>query len=145
MGRVAELGSLDNEMIVIRRVFLGLIACALVMIASCIGLWLTAVGGLGGMMDDDAYPMSLLMLPVIASIFSGIAFWIAVFPFAHLAKWFSNKRRLTLTRGGMIAAFSSASVGVLFGFVSGGVHAALIYGAYLGTAALVFWLATARV
>ena len=132
-------------MIAIRNVFLGIIACAIVMIPSYIGLWLVDIGGLGGMMDDDSYPMSIVILPVIAAIFSGIAFWMGVFPFAHLARWVSNKQKLTTTIGGAIAVFSSASIGVFFGLVSGGVYSALIYGAYLGVAALVFLLTTAKI
>jgi len=131
-------------MITIRHQFLGIVACALVMIPAYIGLWLVDIGGLVGMMNDDSYPMSIFMLPLIAAILSGVAFWLAVFPFAHFARWISNRLRMTILCGGLIAVCCSALLGALFGAISGGLYAALIYACFLGTAAFVFWVTTAK-
>jgi len=140
----ADLVSSDEQMIAIRHVFLGTVACAVVMIPFYIALWLVDIGGLGGMMDDDSYPMSIFTLPLIAAIFSGVAFWLGVFPCAHLAKWIANRKRLTITRGGSIAVCRSAAFGALFGIVAGGLYPALTYAAFLGSSSLAFWCVSAK-
>jgi hypothetical protein len=131
-------------MIAIRHTFSGIIAAAFVMIPFYIALWLIDIGGLGGMMDDDSYPFSIFLLPAIAAIFSGVAFWIGVFPFAHLGKWIGNRKNLSLIKAGFIATGCSALVGCIFGAVSGGLYAAFIYMIFLGSAAVVFWVLAAK-
>ncbi len=134
-------------MIAIRQTFHGVVATAIVMIPFYIGLWIVDMGGLSGMMDDDSYPASIFLLPVIATLFSGVAFWIGVFPFAHAAKWIGNRTGLSFFKAGFLSVGSSAIVGGCFGCffgVGGNFSAAVIYALFLGSAATVFWWTTVK-
>jgi hypothetical protein len=94
-------------MIAFHRVISAIVVCGLLMITMFVCLWVADTGGLGGVMSDDCYPASTFVVPLIAAIFCGVAFWVGVFPVAHLAKWIGNKRGLNLTAGGLVAALSS--------------------------------------
>jgi hypothetical protein len=88
--------------------------------------------------------MSLFLLPVIASLFSAVAFWVGVFPCAHFARWFGNQSNLSTWWAGFVAVGLSALIGGIFGQFSGGLYAASMYALFLGLAAIAFWWTTAR-
>jgi len=93
------------------------------------------------MMDDDSYPASIFMLPVIAALFSGVAFWIGVFPLAHAAKWVGNRTGLSIFKAGFLSVGSSAIIGGCFGCFLGereNFSTAVMYALFLGSAASVF-------
>ena len=96
------------------------------------------------MMNDDSYPMSLFIVPVVGTVFSAVAFWLGVFPFAHLARWIANRQHLTIETGGFIAFCGSVTMGLLFGGITGGLRGAITYCVFFGIGSLAFWLATAK-
>jgi hypothetical protein len=131
-------------MIKIRRTFLGVIACSLVMIPIYLGLWLFEIGGTKGMMSDDSYPMSIFLMPLIAALVSGFVFWIVIYPWAQMTRWIANRNGMTLSNGCAVAVYVPAMLGTFLGVISGGIYSALAAGSYLGLASLVFWRTTAR-
>ena len=131
-------------MIVFRRTFLGVVLSALIMIPSFLIMWVVDMGGLGGVMDDDSYPGSLFITPVLAALFSGLAFWVAIYPSALLARWIGSRKGWSLGQAGGMAVMLALAVGVLFGVTGGGIVGAVFYAFYMGVPATVFWIVTAR-
>ena len=117
---------------------------AAIMIPFYIVLWIAVMGGFSRAMDDDSYPGSIVMLPVVAAIFSGFAFWIAIFPLAHAAKWVGNRWRLSTRNAGVIAIGIPGLLGGIFGILGGGVSAAMAFSAFLVSGAAAFWLTTTK-
>ena len=133
-----------QKMIIFHRTFLGVIASGLVMIPIYIGLWLYEVGGTKGMMNDDSYPMSIFLMPVVAALVSGGVFWIVVFPWAQASRWIANRNQLQVSDGCLIAVYVPAFLGALFGLISDGISSAIAAGSYLGLSSLVFWRTVAK-
>ena len=131
-------------MIRFHRLFLGVIASAVVMIPIYLGLWLYEVGGTRGMMKDDSYPMSIFLMPLMAALVSGGVFWIVVFPWAQASRWIANRKGLKVSDGCLIAVYVPAILGVFLGVISGGIYSAVAAGFYLGLASLVFWRTVAK-
>ena len=132
-------------MIAFRHAFLGVCAAAAVMIPYYVAFWLYSIGGLRGMYDDDSYPMSLVGVPIVAAIFSAIAFWIWVFPSALLARRIAHAHALDFLRASLLAGCLSALGGVVFGLAFGDWVACVAYGLYMFLSSLAFWFAGARV
>lgn len=141
---VIRIHTVRQKMIRFHRLFLGVIASAVVMIPIYLGLWLYEIGGTKGMMNDDSYPMSIFFVPLMAALVSGGVFWIIVFPCAQASRWIANRKRLTLSYGCMIAVYVPALLGVLLGVLSGSIYSALAAGSYLGLASYVFWRIVAK-
>lgn len=131
-------------MIRFHRIFLGVTASAVVMIPICLGLWLYEVGGTTGMMNDDSYPMSIFLMPLMAALASGVVFWMVVFPWAQASRWIANRNGLTLSDGCLIAVYVPAILGVFLGVISGGIYSAVAAGSYLGLSSLAFWRTVAK-
>jgi hypothetical protein len=132
------------QMIKFSRTFLGVIACSFVMIPIYLGLWLYEIGGTNGMMNDDSYPMSIFLTPLIAALVSACVFWIIVYPWAQMTRWIANRNGMTLSNGCAVAVYVPTIIGAFLGVLSGGIYSALAAGSYLGLASWVFWRTAAR-
>ena len=131
-------------MIKFRHTFLGVLAAAAVMIPFYVALWLVDIGGLAGMMNDDSYPVSIVIVPLMAALFSGVAFWVGVYPVARLVCWLANEKGMSRWRAAWIGSGLSAVLGGGFGLLAGGTGSGFYYAAFMGLAALAFWWTTTR-
>ena len=66
------------------------------------------MGGLGGVMDDDSYPLSLILVPLIAVILSVVVLFAVVLPQALLARFIV--RRLSVEASPAEGSTPSAGV-----------------------------------
>ncbi len=57
------------------------------MVICYLAAWIETLGGLAGVMNDDGYPMSIVMVPVIAGVYSTVALFAVVLPFVLVARW----------------------------------------------------------
>jgi len=109
------------------------------------GMWLIDIEGLSGMMNDDSYPASLVVVPFMAALFSGIIFWLVCFPICFATRLISNYYYLSKQVGGCIAVIITnliGSIGYWF-FTDTDLLWTEIYGIYFALGAGAFWLRSA--
>ena len=136
---------IDGDSIIFHKIFRGVITAAIVMIPYYIGMWLIDIEGLSGMMNDDSYPASLFILPFVAAIFSGVIFWLVIFPICFITRLISNYYYLSKRIGGcmsIIIADFIGSIGYWF-FMGNDLRWTGIYGIYFALGAGSFWLRSA--
>ncbi|MEO6184404.1 MAG: hypothetical protein ABIP76_14900 [Verrucomicrobiota bacterium] len=113
-----------------------------VMVICYLAAWLDIVGGLAGMMNDDGYPMSVVVVPLVAAVFSTVALFAVVLPFALLVRW--AMRRFHLHKAAPFLLFLGAAeiltLPLALRFSDGNPRSTLIWGtAYLLAGCSVLW------
>jgi hypothetical protein len=94
------------------------------------------------MMNDDGYPMSIVVVPIIAAIFSTVALIAVVLPFTLVVRW--AMRRFCLPKAAPFFLFLGAAEILLLPlalrFSDGNTLSTLIWGtAYLLVGCSVLW------
>jgi hypothetical protein len=69
-----------------RNRFRGFTCALAALVVIYIGGWVSDMGGLRGIMDDDSYPFCIIIVPVVAAIFSSIILFTIILPQALLAR-----------------------------------------------------------
>lgn len=122
-------------MINYRNTFQGVLAAAAFMVPAYVILYFIDILILGG----DYDPLGLFFLPIAACGYSAIAFWLYIFPAAHLIRLIGNARGMHRTSAAIATAVVCGAGGALLGVLSGGLTVSLLFCAYFAGSGLLFF------
>ncbi|NJK92951.1 MAG: hypothetical protein HC904_14710 [Blastochloris sp.] len=128
-------------MITLKHWHFGFIGAGGTMVVLYCIFWFLDVLFLGG----DYDPLGLVALPLAACIYSALAFWLIIFPIAHLVGFTLNKLRIDhgLLWGSGASSFLCTIFGFIFGIYAGDELSGLLWAFYGAAGGFLFFILSA--